>query len=111
MGSAGRSRLPFSLPYLKPLAANIAFIPLPEPVATRQMFLAAHAGALLDLPGKLADDCRAALRGALAAWKQIAAPDLFSSVTVDPRSRPAAHGTRSTGNRHRQQEVQPFRSA
>jgi len=78
---------PLTVSYLKADLSKVAFIRLPEPVASRRIYLAAQANALLDLPQRLAEHCRNALHTSVAAWKNDSGYQVwFDMVRVESAS-------------------------
>jgi hypothetical protein len=68
---------------------------LPEPRVTREIFLIANTGRLLDLPSTLAGVCRAALDREVRSWKTGANAVLSAAVTVDAAEITTLHPQRA----------------
>jgi DNA-binding transcriptional LysR family regulator len=74
---------PLSVAYYHALNLKATYMELPEPRVTREIFLIANKGRLLDLPSTLAGVCRAALDREVRSWKTGANAVLSAAVTVD----------------------------
>lgn len=60
---------PFGAAYYRALQEKATFFPLPEPMLSREIYLIANAGRLLDVPVMLAKVSRAALEKEVRGWK------------------------------------------
>ena len=59
---------PLAVAYFRPDPARIAYVPLPEPVPSRDIVLIANSGRLLDVPAMLAATSRAAMQTHTRSW-------------------------------------------
>jgi DNA-binding transcriptional LysR family regulator len=98
-GLAWAITTPFSVSSLNPSAEKIAWIPLPEPVPSRKIFLLAHTGRYLDLPQRLAERCRIALSETVDEWRRLPGnAALANSVQVATSKAPSPGRAVRSGN-------------
>jgi DNA-binding transcriptional LysR family regulator len=74
---------PLGVGYYHALDGKAAYMELPEPHMTREIYLIANSGRLLDLPSTLAGVCRAALAHEVRSWKSGANAVLSTAVSID----------------------------
>ncbi len=74
---------PFNIAYYQALKEKAAYMPLPKPVASRDIYLIANADRLLDVPRILAHACRAALDREVLSWRGNANAIMTGDVDVD----------------------------
>jgi DNA-binding transcriptional LysR family regulator len=75
---------PFSVSWFRQRWGSLAWLPLPPPVTCESLYLVASAERFLDLPLRLANLSRAALRGEVLAWTGTPAGPAARAVLVDP---------------------------
>jgi DNA-binding transcriptional LysR family regulator len=74
---------PFAVAYFRVLQEKAAFMALPPPSLSREIFLIANAGRLLDVPATLAHVCRSALEREVLSWRGGPNAVLAAAVNVD----------------------------
>lgn len=73
---------PLSVCYHNPRRDQIAWVPLPDCRHSRELYLVAEKGRLLDLPETLARHCRRTLRAEVERWKTEFDPLAVASIRV-----------------------------
>jgi DNA-binding transcriptional LysR family regulator len=79
---------PFTVAYYRVLQEKAAYMALPEPSFSREIFLIANSGRFLDVPATLAGVCRTALEREVQSWKGSANAILSRAVSVDATQPP-----------------------
>lgn len=82
-GSGWMITTPLGVGHYHALDSKAAYMELPEPNVSREIYLIANSGRLLDLPATLAGVCRSALAREVRSWKSNANAVLTASVSID----------------------------
>jgi DNA-binding transcriptional LysR family regulator len=75
---------PFAVSWFRHRQKRLAWLPLPEPIVSHDLFLVASSERLLDLPAVIANRCRAALRDEMRSWQGTSAEPGLAAAKVYP---------------------------